>query len=91
MAGDEWGQRGRLMVSSKGAGDLNHSGVEEERKVLSQGSMLGEDLLSPPAAPLLILPWTAQQPSILFLPGLLPQLPQLSFPWLQLLQSRQPP
>jgi len=35
------------MVSSKGAGDPNHSGVEEERKTPSQGWMLGDE--SPPS------------------------------------------
>lgn len=73
------------MVSSKGMSDLTHSGVEEEKAALSLGWILEEDLLSPPTAPPLIIPWTAQQPSILFLPGLLPQLPQPSFPLLQLL------
>lgn len=73
------------MVSSKGLGDLNRNGLEEEWKALSQAWMLGQDLLSPPTALSLILPCTAQKLSILFLPSLPLQLPQLSFPWLQLL------
>lgn len=83
--GMEWGQREGVMVSSKGLGDLNHNGLEEEWKALSQAWMLGQDLLSPPTALSLILPCTAQKLSVLFLPSLLLQLPQLSFPWLQLL------
>lgn len=80
---------GRLMVSSKVAGDPYHSRGEEKRKALSRGWILGEDLLPPP--PLLILPCTAQQPSVLFLPGLLPQPPQPFFRFLQPLGSPQSP
>lgn len=84
--GMEWGHERTLVVSSKVP---FHSGLEE-RRALSQGWMLREDL-PPPAAPLIFLPSTAQKSSILFLSSLLLQLSQPSFPWLQLPWSLQPP
>lgn len=84
--GMEWGHRGTLMVSPKVP---YHSGMEE-RRALSQGWMMRENL-PPPAAPPLILPCAAQKSSIPFLPSLLPQLSQPSFPCLKLPWSLQPP